>query len=49
MAWLLRLKEMIHGPVIDEKALKEKRLTPRVNCFIEAHFSTDDDAPLTAI
>lgn len=42
MPWLLNLKEMILGPQAPEVDLHEKRLTPRVNCFIEAHFATEE-------
>jgi hypothetical protein len=44
MPWLLNLRDIILGPQVSEDSLREKRLTPRVNCFIEASFTTEDNS-----
>lgn len=42
MTWILKLKDMILGPKREEKSLSEQRRSPRVNCFIEAQFASED-------
>lgn len=42
MPWFLNLKEIILGSRVEDEPPPEKRHVPRVSCFIEANFITED-------
>ena len=45
MSWYEKIREVVLGPRISDELLDEKRITPRVNCSIDASFSSGEGAP----
>lgn len=43
MTWLMKLKELVLGPKAEQPIPREKRIAPRISCFIEAVFTTGEN------
>lgn len=43
VSWILKIKDMVVGARSKDDLLTEKRIAPRIHCFIDATFTTDNN------